>query len=139
MSVYIDILKNKTEPILFENEQWFVLFAKKPLNEGHLLIIPKFQVEKFYDLSDDVLCDGFRIATYLSKMLKEIYKSPQVFLFIKGFSNDDHAHIHVAPAYKSEDLNVDHRRPILTIAEMEQLSKKLKPHVQAVLSKNKKW
>ncbi len=132
-SVYLSILYSKSEPILYESKDWFVLFAKRPCNEGHLLIIPKVKVNKFHQLSKELLKSGFEISTKLSQMLDRIYHPPQVALFIKGFTNNDHAHIHITPAYKSEDLDKDLSRPELNVSQMKKLSQKLEKEIQKTL------
>lgn len=132
-SIYLAILKRKSEPILYEETDWFVLLAKRPCNEGHLLIIPKQQVRKFFELPQAVLNRGFRISTLLSQMLNNTYNPPQVAFFIKGFTNDNHAHLHITPAYRSEDLDVDLTRPELETDQMYELAKKLKPAIDLVL------
>ena len=133
-SIYMHILQTNSEPILFESKNWFVLFAKQPCKEGHLLIIPKIQTPKFYDLPLDILSEGFKIATLISRVLNHIYQPPQVALFIKGFTNDDHAHIHVCPVYTSDDINRDPSRPELALGQMTKLLLKLKPEIHKALS-----
>lgn len=134
-SIYLKILQTKSEPILYEDANWFILFAKRPCNEGHLLIIPKLQTSKFHELPFEILQGGFEIATKLSQMLDTIYRPPQVALFIKGFTNDNHAHIHISPAYASEDTDKDLSRPELSLEQMVALSQKLKPEIFNTLSK----
>ena len=134
-SVYLDILLNKTEPILYEDDQWFVLFAKTPCNEGHLLVIPKIKESDFFRLPGTVLDRGFRIATQLSTLLSEVYQPPRVGVFIKGFTNDDHAHIHVTPLYDTTDMNVgpSHPRPPLPVEQMWVIAKKLQAKIHEQL------
>ncbi len=134
-SIYLKILRAKSEPILYEDADWFILFAKRPCNEGHLLIIPKLQTSKFHELPFETLQSGFKIATKLSQMLDRIYKPVQVALFIKGFTNDNHAHIHISPAYASEDTDKDQSRPELNLEQMTTLSLKLKPEINKALSR----
>lgn len=132
-SVYLDILQDRSEPVLYEEDDWFILLAKRPCNEGHMLIVPKIQTPKFYDLPEEILERGFLISSKISKMLDEMYEPPRVAFFVKGFTNDDHAHIHVTPAYKSEDLDKDLTRPELTTDQMEQISFKLEAAIQKTL------
>jgi len=128
-SIYLDILRERTEPILYEDDGWFVLLAKRPCNEGHLLIIPKTKEREFFKLPSNVLCRGFEIATKFSAILSEVYQPPRVAMFIKGFTNDDHVHIHITPAFQSSDLNVDLSRHQLSREEMFVIADRLQPKI----------
>lgn len=127
-SVYLKILKNKSEPIIYDNENWFIILAKEPINEGHLLVIPKKPSKKFYETP--TIDEGFKLATKFAKVLQKTYKAPRISLFIKGFSIENHAHIHVFPVYNRDDMhrNKEDLRSI-DIVEMEEVANKLKAHV----------
>jgi len=129
-SVYLEILATKREPILYDEADWFVIFANRPCNEGHLLLIPKIEEREFYKLPPDILQRGFEISTKLSLLLSEIYHPPRVALFIKGFTNDNHVHMHITPAYQSSDLDVNPSRHQLTQEEMFLLADKLAPFIE---------
>lgn len=133
-SIYLTILESKSEPILYEERDWFVIFANKPCNEGHLLLIPKLQVADFYNLPSHTLNRGFELATKLSKVLKLIYPETRPALFIKGFTYAIHTHIHVTPAYGSADLDFDPDRPSISSEQMFQLADKFTDHIRVILS-----
>lgn len=103
-STYTKIFHEKLEPIIFHDEDWFVILANRPINEGHLLVVPKEKSLRFYEISN--VSRGFEIATQCAKILQKIYDPPRVSLFVKGFTIEQHAHIHVMPLYKREDMEV---------------------------------
>lgn len=134
-SVYLTILRNRSEPILYEDAEWFVLFSKTPSNEGHLMVVPKDKQARFFDLPDSVLNRGFEVATKLSRVLNDVYKPPRIAMYIKGFTVDNHAHIHVSPAYDTKDLNIDslHVRHKLSSEEMFILANKLQSRIDKAM------
>ena len=134
-SVYLTILRNRSEPILYEDTEWFVLFSKTPSNEGHLMVVPKDKQARFFDLPDSVLNRGFEVATKLSRVLNEVYQPPRIAMYIKGFTVDNHAHIHVSPVYDTKDLNIDsfHVRRELSTEEMFIIADKLQGRIYEAL------
>lgn len=124
-SIYTKIFHEKLEPIIFHDEDWFVILANRPINEGHLLVVPKEKSLRFYEISN--VGRGFEIATQCAKILQKIYDPPRVSLFVKGFTIEQHAHIHVMPLYKREDMevHVDDMKNIDT-EEMKKVAAKIK-------------
>lgn len=132
-SIYTRILQGQLEPILYEDTDWFVLASDKPYNEGHLLLIPKLQTRKFFQLPPDILQAGFALATKLSIVLDELYHPPEVMVLIKGFSVPDHVHIHLIPGYTSTDTDMDFTKIPISAEEKQRIAQKLLPHIQAAL------
>ena len=69
---------------------------------------------------------GKATETY-AKILQKIYDPPRVSLFVKGFTIEQHAHIHVHPIYKREDMDVhvDDMKNI-SVEEMKIVAAKIK-------------
>jgi histidine triad (HIT) family protein len=124
-SIFVKILQERLEPIIFQDENWFVILSNRPINEGHLLILPKQKSARFYEITD--IDRGFNIATQFAKLLQDIYKPPLVSLFVKGFSIEEHAHIHLIPLFKREEMDV-RVEDMVTIdsKEMERVAAKIK-------------
>ena len=128
-TIYSKILKNRTEPILYEDESWFVILANQPINEGHLLVIPKSPSQKFYDTPH--IEKGFAVATQFAKILQKTYEPPRVSLFVKGFTVEQHAHIHILPLYSRDDMNVEKKNlKTSSIMEMEKVANKISPQIK---------
>lgn len=103
-SIFSRIFEEELEPILFQDENWFVILANRPINEGHLLIIPRQQSPHFYEIP--TIDRGFNLATQFAQLLQSVYKPPLVSLFVKGFSIEQHAHIHLIPLFKREEMDI---------------------------------
>lgn len=123
-SVFLQVLKEKKEPIVYEDKEWFVLLSNRPLNEGHLLVIPKKICREF--VTTPHIQDGLAIATQMGKLLKSIYSAPRIGMYIKGFSVSNHVHIHVVPLYASKDTTRSSNEiDKITIDEMQRVYEKL--------------
>ncbi len=124
-TIYTKIFEKKLEPILFHDKDWFVILSNRPINEGHLLVVPVKPSTHFYETPN--IARGFEIATHFAKILYRVYNPKRVSLFAKGFSVEEHAHIHVHPIYKREEMNVDVAdMRIIDNAEMEEVAAKIK-------------
>lgn len=128
-SIFVRILQERSEPILYQDENWFVILSNRPINEGHLLILPKQKSARFYEIAD--IDRGFNIATQFAKILQDIYKPPLVSLFVKGFSVEHHAHIHLMPLFKREEMDVRVEDMVnIDKNAMERVAKKIKLAMQ---------
>ena len=123
-SIFLQVLGEKKEPIVYEDSEWFVLFSNKPLNEGHLLVIPKMISQEF--VTTPHIQDGLAIATRMGQLLKSVYDAPRIGMYIKGFSVSNHMHIHVVPLYSSDDTTRSSGElNTITIDEMWRVYEKL--------------
>ncbi len=103
---------------VYEDEKHFAFLTIEPSAEGHTLLVPKREVDKWTDLSAKEIRDIFTIAQTLSKTLETKFKVKRVSLIIAGFMIP-HVHIHLIPSNSEEDLNLDNGK----LATKEELSK----------------
>jgi len=72
--VFCQIINRKSPVhIIYENGQLISFLDIEPINEGHVLIVPKQYVDTIEELSDDSLTAIMSTAKKLVVALKEIY------------------------------------------------------------------
>ena len=76
----------------------------EPINEGHVLIVPKQHVNTIEELSDETLMDIMGVAKKIVTALKEIYGNEGYSIMQNGgkFCDFRHAHFHVFPRYDND-------------------------------------
>ena len=75
-----------------------------PINEGHVLIVPKQHVDSIVELSDDMLTAIMSVAKKIVIALTEIYGNEGYSIMQNGgkFCDFGHAHFHVFPRYEND-------------------------------------
>lgn len=81
---------------VYEDERTFAFLDIHPLNEGHVLVVPKHQVEFVWDLEDPDYHAVMDTAKKLARRLKEVLGAPYVGELIVG-TDVPHAHVHIVP------------------------------------------
>ncbi len=91
----------------------------RPLNRGHVLVIPIEEVDRWTDLSADTASHCMTVARTIGRAQQELFAPLRVGLMIAGFEVP-HAHLHVVPSINDE-INLSPKSPdevsnLLTIA-----------------------
>jgi histidine triad (HIT) family protein len=110
-----------------ENDQFFAFLDIFPLAEGHVLVVPKIEVDKLYDAPDSLLQEWLLFARPIARAIEASFPCNRVGLAVIGLEVP-HAHLHLVPISTADDLNFT--RPKLKLTQ-EQLA----AAQQAILSK----
>ena len=104
-SIFTKIIKREIPAeIVWENEEFISILDIRPMQIGHTLLIPKVQVDKFYDLDEKTYSKLFKYAKLFAIALEKAYESKRVGVVIEGFGVP-HTHIHLVPINKGNSLN----------------------------------
>lgn len=102
-----------------ENEKFFAFLDIFPLVEGHTLVIPKIEVDKFFDVPDDYLSEMLLFAKPIAHAIEKSFRCNRCGISVVGLEVP-HAHMHLVPINSMDDLNFT--RGKLKVSE-EQLKK----------------
>ncbi len=106
---------------IYEDERTFAFLDIEPEAPGHTLVIPKAEVDKVYDLSDEDYQAVWATVKMLARHFEEVLGERTM---IKVVGTDvPHAHVHVLPV--NENWAGDPRLK-MTPEEMEAMAKKLR-------------
>jgi len=70
-----------------ENEKFFAFLDIEPLVKGHVLVVPKLEVDKLFDVPDDYLAGMLVFAKPIAHAIEKAFKLHQRF-FSDRFSID---------------------------------------------------
>ena len=101
-----------------ENDQFLAFLDVFPLVEGHVLVIPKLEVDNLFDLEPLVLQQLFGFAQQVAKAIEKTVECRKVGVAVIGLEVP-HAHIHLVPINEVGDINFS--RPKMQVSA-EQLS-----------------
>lgn len=100
--------------IVAEDERHIAILDINPLVMGHVLVIPKQEVNYIFDLSDQALADLHLFAKKVSQALKKSVPCLRIGMAVIGLEVP-HTHIHLVPLNSMDDINFS--RPKLKPAQ----------------------
>lgn len=111
-----------------ENEHFFAFLDIFPLVQGHVLVIPKVEVDKFFDVEDNLLAEWLVFAKPIAQAIEKEFPCNRCGISVVGLEVP-HAHMHLIPINSSDDMNFN--RPKLKLSEQEFLDtqKKIVQHL----------
>ena len=107
-----------------ENEKFFSFLDINPLTEGHTLVIPKLEIDNFFDMPGDYLNGIFLFAKPIAKAIEKSFKCNRCGIAVIGLEVP-HAHMHLVPINKADDLNFTRRKLDLSQAQLRAAQEKI--------------
>ena len=99
-----------------ENDRFFAFLDIFPVAEGHVLIVPKTETDKFFDVDDSYLAEWLLFAKPIAKAIERSFPCDRCGISVIGLEVP-HAHMHLVPISSANDLNFT--RPKLKLSEKE--------------------
>lgn len=87
-----------------EDENYFAFLDINPLAKGHVLVVPKIEVDYIFDLEDEVLAGMMVFAKKVAKQIKAKIECNRVAVIVLGLEVP-HAHIHLIPMNNESDVD----------------------------------
>jgi histidine triad (HIT) family protein len=97
-----------------ETSEYLAFLDINPLTEGHLLVIPKKEVDYLFDLDSETYVGLMMFAQIVAIGLKKAIPCERIGLTVIGLEVP-HAHIHLIPMNTMDDMNFS--RPKLKLSE----------------------
>ncbi|MBK8614928.1 MAG: HIT family protein [Flavobacteriales bacterium] len=99
-----------------EDDRFLAFLDIAPLREGHTLVIPKVEVDRFFDLPADVLSGIMPFAQEVAARIQKAIPCDRVGVAVIGLEVP-HAHVHLIPIDRMSDM--DFARPKLDLTQDE--------------------
>ena len=93
---------------LYEDDQFRVIFDASPATKGHVLVIPKEHYANVFEIPEDLLADGYKVAKKVATVLKEVTGCEGINILqnngeVAG-QTVFHLHIHIIPRYEKGEM-----------------------------------
>ena len=108
-----------------ENDKFFAFLDIAPLAKGHTLVVPKREVDYFFDLEDDELAEMVVFAKQIAKKIKATAGCKKVATVVLGLEVA-HAHIHLVPMNAENDVDFKREKLNLTQEEFVEIANSLR-------------
>ncbi len=112
-----------------ENEKFFSFLDIYPLVEGHVLVIPKIEVDKFFDLPEVYLSDLLLFAKPIAQAIEKSFNCNRCGISVVGLEVP-HAHLHLMPINSANDLNFANDKLKLSPEEFKVIQQKIIANIQ---------
>jgi histidine triad (HIT) family protein len=76
----------------------------QPIRPGHVLVIPRLEVDQWTDLPDDVMMHLTQVSKKIAQALKVAFPCQRIGMMIAGLEVP-HTHIHLVPMDSMADLS----------------------------------
>ena len=103
-----------------ENEKFFAFLDIFPLREGHVLVVPKTEIDKFFDLPDEFLSEMLLFAKPIAKAIERSFNCNRCGMEVVGLEVP-HAHMHLIPINSANDLNFTKDKLKMTPEQMKKV------------------
>ena len=93
-----------------ENEKFFAFLDIFPLREGHVLVVPKTEVDNLFDLPSEYLQEMLLFAKPIAKAIEAAFDCNRCGISVIGLEVP-HAHMHLIPIQSANDINFTQAKP----------------------------
>lgn len=107
-----------------ENDKFFAFLDIFPLAIGHVLVVPKIEVDKLFDLPDNFLEEMLVFSKPIAKSIEKSFECKRCGMSVIGLEVP-HAHLHLVPINNADDLNFTREKLKLSNEELEAIRKKI--------------
>jgi histidine triad (HIT) family protein len=106
-----------------ENDEFLAFLDINPLVKGHVLVIPKIEIDYIFDIDDQLLQRMIVFAKTVAQSIKAKIDCKRIGVTVIGLEVP-HAHIHLIPINSMDDMNFS--RPKLSLTSDELYSIQIK-------------
>ena len=129
MSVFTKIIKGDVPSYkIAEDEQFFAFLDIFPLRKGHVLVVPKLEVDKIFDLPQNYLSQMLVFAQPIAKAIEKAFNCNRCGITVIGLEVP-HAHMHLVPINTSNDLNFTQAKIKISEEELRDVQQKILVHL----------
>lgn len=113
-----------------ETEKFLAFLDVRPVAKGHVLCIPKQEVDYIFDMSDELYAELMLFAKIVAKGLKKVVECKKIGISVVGLEVP-HAHVHLIPMNSIADMSFTSERIEMSNEEFSALAQQIE---QAIIS-----
>lgn len=125
MTIFSKIIKGEIPSYkIAENDKFFAFLDIFPLVKGHVLVVPKIEVDKLFDVPDDYLSEMLVFAKPIAHAIEKGFPCNRCGITVVGLEVP-HAHVHLIPINSADDLNFGRAKLKLSDEEFKEVQARL--------------
>ena len=128
-SIFTKIINREIPGYIVAEDDRFIAFLDiNPLSIGHTLIVPKKEVDYFFDVDAESLAAMMVFSRRVASAIKKSVTCKRVGVAVIGFEVP-HAHLHLVPMNGMSDINFANPKLKLSKEEFEKVMKDIKANL----------
>ena len=121
MTIFSKIIAGEIPSYKIKEDELFMAFLDVfPLVKGHVLVVPKIETDKLFDLPDDYLQGMLLFAKPIAAAIERSIDCKRCGISVVGLEVP-HAHMHLVPINTADDLNFTREKMKVDGEEMERI------------------
>ena len=107
-----------------EDDKFSAFLDISPLREGHVLVVPKIEIDNLFDLPAEYLSGILEFARPIAKAIEKSFPCNRCGITVIGLEVP-HAHVHLIPINSSNDLNFTQLKDRATDEALKKVQQKI--------------
>ncbi len=125
MTIFSKIIAGQVPSFkIAEDELFYAFLDIAPLREGHTLVIPKTETDKFFDVPDEYLARILLFSKPIAHAIEKAFQCNRCGLSVIGLEVP-HAHLHLVPIDSIDDLDFKKAKLKPTPGELKKTQEKI--------------
>lgn len=130
-SIFTQIMQGKLPGhFVWEDDIAVAIMTIQPLKPGHILVIPREEIDHWDDLSPEQISHLMQVSQTLTRALKKVFNPERVGMVIAGLEVP-HTHIHLFPVNQLSDFDFSKAR-MAESSELAELAEKITQALQSI-------
>jgi histidine triad (HIT) family protein len=110
---------------LGEDDHFLAFLDINPQRDGHTLVVPKLEVDRFLDLPDDLLARVMPFAKEVGARIQRVVPCDRIGLCVIGLEVP-HAHLHLVPLDSMADMDFTRPKLLRSAEELATLARRIR-------------
>lgn len=110
--------------IVAENDQFIAFLDIMPLAKGHVLVVPKVEVDYIFNHEDEILSDIMVFSKHVARKIEKVIPCKRIGIAVIGLEVP-HTHVHLVPLNHVSDINFEREKLSLPKEEMELIANEI--------------
>jgi len=110
-----------------EDENYLAFLDVNPNAKGHTLCIPKLEINKIFDMEEDLYLGLMKFSRKVAKAIEKTVTCKRIGVAVVGLEVP-HVHVHLIPLHDMDDMRFQ-RKVSLTKEEFEVLAKAIQANL----------
>ncbi|MDO4665765.1 MAG: HIT family protein [Actinomycetaceae bacterium] len=125
MSIFTKIMAGEVPgTFVYEDDTAVAFMTIEPITPGHVLVVPRQEVDGFWQAKDDLLAHLMKVAKKIGQAQIKAFDAKRAGLIIAGF-DVWHLHLHVVPLQNQSQLDLG-KAKMASRYELEEAAEKLR-------------
>lgn len=128
-SIFTKIIQSEIPSFkIAEDDNYIAILDAFPLVKGHILVIPKKEVDKIFDLDKETYLGLMEFTYKIAPAIEKAIPCLRVGMAVVGLEVP-HVHVHLVPLNTMNDINFTQPKLKLSNEEMTEVAEKIKSYL----------